>query len=159
MNPEELSKKSLAELDEIIVIGYSKQLDKHLVFIPFPNEPCSALGEFTYSEEAQIFKNQKMLDILKKQFIAPLNKNDFFRFFHSSDLAWDIDKIFDNQDSIELDNNLLAVAKSYDDNLHNPYALDVEDSSYFYENRHHRNFDYEMLKFVLTLNSKNNNTY
>jgi len=66
------------------------------------------------------------------------------------DLKFDIDKILSIQDSIETDSTKVAVNKTEDFNLDYPYAIDVEDSSYFYVTEYERDIDYETLLKILT---------
>lgn len=71
----------------------------------------------------------------------------------NQDLNNDLDKIKWNQESIETDLTKMSVVKAEDFNLDYPYAIDVEDSSYFYSNEADRDWDFEMLNKILTSNS------
>lgn len=62
--------------------------------------------------------------------------------FKNGDLEIDISKIVSFDPPI-------TVAKAYDQNLDYPYALDVEDSSYFYSNQIDRDDDFETLKLIV----------
>lgn len=59
-------------------------------------------------------------------------------------------KNFKNQDlkadyKGKIEGRDLAIEKCEDSNLDNPYAIDVEDWSYFYSNKEDRDFDYDLL--------------
>ena len=71
----------------------------------------------------------------------------------NGDLTNDLDKIKWNQESIETDLTKMAVVKAEDFNLDQPYAIDVEDTSYFYPNESDRDFDFDVLNKILTNNS------
>lgn len=68
--------------------------------------------------------------------MIPLNK------FSNGDLSFDIQKIasFDAP---------ITVAKSFEPTFDYPYALDVEDKSYWYAEEEERDMDYEELKSVV----------
>ena len=72
----------------------------------------------------------------------------------NGDLKFSIEKIIDNQESIEEENQKMVVSKSVDFDLDNPYAIDVEDESYFYANEKERNNDYRVLCKILSSSSK-----
>lgn len=72
----------------------------------------------------------------------------------NGDLKFSIEKIIDNQESIEEENQKMAVSKSVDFDLDNPYVIDVEDESYFYANEEERNNDYRVLCKILSNSSK-----
>jgi hypothetical protein len=74
-------------------------------------------------------------------------------YLHNGDLNNDLEKIFSNQESFESDEQKMAVSKEVDFNLDYPYAIDVEDESYFYANEKERNEDYIALCFLLNENS------
>ena len=65
--------------------------------------------------------------------------------FNNGDLAFDLEKIktFDAP---------IVIAKAEDFNLDNPYAIDVEDTSYFYANEDERDEDFAELKKNVPLN-------
>ena len=58
--------------------------------------------------------------------------------FNNEDLSFDIQKI-------ESFDAPITVAKSYDSNLDYPFALDVEDVSYWYAEQNERDEDFEKL--------------
>lgn len=62
--------------------------------------------------------------------------------FNNGDLSFDIEKIksFDAP---------ITVAKSFDANLDYPFALDIEDSSYWYAEQKERDEDFEKLKSIV----------
>ena len=62
--------------------------------------------------------------------------------FNNNDLTFNIEKI-------ESFDTPITVSKEYDDNLDYPFALDVEDESYFYLNKKERDEDFETLKINL----------
>lgn len=62
--------------------------------------------------------------------------------FNNGDLSNDIQKI----ESFDLP---ITVAKAVDFNLDYPYAIDVEDSSYWYANEEERDEDFEKLKSIV----------
>jgi hypothetical protein len=62
--------------------------------------------------------------------------------FNNGDLTFDIEKI----ESFDIP---ITVAKAFDDNLDYPFALDVEDSSYFYATQKERDEDFEKLKSIV----------
>jgi hypothetical protein len=72
----------------------------------------------------------------------------------NGDLKFNMERILDNQVSLEEDNQKLAIAKSEDFDLDNPYAIDVEDTSYFYAEETERDNDYSLLCKILSNSSK-----
>jgi hypothetical protein len=62
--------------------------------------------------------------------------------FHNNDLQFELEKIksFDAP---------ITVAKAYEEELNNHYAIDVEDSSYWYAEQDDRDEDFEKLKSIL----------
>lgn len=62
--------------------------------------------------------------------------------FNNGDLNFDIEKIksFDAP---------ITVSKSFDPNLDYPFALDIEDTSYFYTEQKQRDEDFEKLKSII----------
>jgi hypothetical protein len=62
--------------------------------------------------------------------------------FKNQDLSFDIEKI----ESFDLP---ITVAKAYDKNLEYPFAIDVEDGSYFYAEQKERDKDFEKLKSIV----------
>ena len=62
--------------------------------------------------------------------------------FNNGDLSFDIQKI----ESFDVP---ITVAKSFDSNLDYPFALDVEDSSYWYAEQKERDEDFEKLKSIV----------
>ncbi len=62
--------------------------------------------------------------------------------FNNGDLNFEIEKIksFDAP---------ISISKEFDSNLDYPYAIDIEDSSYFYPEQEERDEDYEKLKTVV----------
>jgi len=62
--------------------------------------------------------------------------------FNNNDLSFELEKIQ------EFDTPLIT--KAFDDNLDNPFAIDVEDSSYWYPTEKERDEDFETLKLVLS---------
>ena len=62
--------------------------------------------------------------------------------FHNGDLSFEIEKIksFDAP---------ISISKEYDANLDYPFAIDVEDNSYFYPEQKERDEDYEKLKLIV----------
>jgi hypothetical protein len=62
--------------------------------------------------------------------------------FNNADLTFSIEKIqsFDTP---------ITVAKAYDDNLTYPYAIDVEDESFFYLFPFERDADFDKLKKLI----------
>lgn len=62
--------------------------------------------------------------------------------FHNDDLTFDISDI----QSFDVP---ITVAKSFDDDMDNKFALDVEDSSYWYANENDRDNDFELLKTIV----------
>ena len=72
---------------------------------------------------------------------------------NNGDLSFDLDKIIWNQESIETDLTKMAVNKAEDFNLDQPYAIDVEDTSYFYANEKERDEDFDLLCEALTKSS------
>ena len=64
--------------------------------------------------------------------------------FNNGDLSFDIQKI----KSFDVP---IIVAKAFDANLDYPFALDVEDTSYFYAEQKERDEDFEKLKSIIQL--------
>ena len=62
--------------------------------------------------------------------------------FNNGDLTFDIEKI-------ESFDAPITIAKAFDDNLDYPFALDVEDSSYFYATQKERDEDFKKLKSIV----------
>lgn len=62
--------------------------------------------------------------------------------FNNGDLSFDIQKI----ESFDVP---ITVAKSYEPNLDYPFALDVEDTSYWYAEQKERDEDFEKLKSLV----------
>jgi hypothetical protein len=62
--------------------------------------------------------------------------------FNNRDLTFDIEKI----ESFDVP---ITVAKAFDDNLDYPFAIDVEDTSYFYATPKERDEDFEKLKSIV----------
>lgn len=62
--------------------------------------------------------------------------------FNNGDLSFDIQKI----ESFDVP---IVVGKSYDENLDYPFALDVEDTSYWYAEREQRDEDFDKLKHII----------
>ena len=62
--------------------------------------------------------------------------------FNNADLEFYIDKI----QSFDVP---ITVAKAFDDNLDYPYAMDVEDESFFYISQVERDTDFDKLKSVV----------
>jgi hypothetical protein len=62
--------------------------------------------------------------------------------FNNRDLTFDIEKI----ESFDVP---ITVAKAFDDNLDYPFAIDVEDTSYFYATLKERDEDFEKLKSIV----------
>jgi hypothetical protein len=62
--------------------------------------------------------------------------------FNNADLEFYIDKI----QSFDVP---ITVAKAFDDNLDYPYAMDVEDGSFFYISQVERDADFDKLKSVV----------
>jgi len=62
--------------------------------------------------------------------------------FNNQDLRFDIQKIqsFDTP---------ITVSKSYEETFNYPYALDVEDTSYWYAEKNERDEDFEKLKTII----------
>jgi hypothetical protein len=62
---------------------------------------------------------------------------------NNGDLSFDLDKIksFDAP---------ITVSKSFDSNLDNKYAINIEDTSYWYSEETDRDRDFEDLKLLLT---------
>ena len=105
-------------------IGYYIQGDDELTyFIEYDNE--------MYSEECD---NEKELT---EQIKYWLNES-----FNNGDLSFDIEKI----ESFDVP---ITVAKAYDQNLDYPFAIDVEDGSYFYAEQKERDEDFEKLKSIV----------
>ena len=59
--------------------------------------------------------------------------------FNNGDLSFDIEKI----ESFDVP---ITVSKEYDSNLDYPFAIDVEDTSYWYAEQEERDADFEKLK-------------
>jgi hypothetical protein len=70
--------------------------------------------------------------------------------FNNRDLSFDIEKI----ESFDVP---ITVSKEYDHNLDYPFAIDVEDTSYWYAEQEERNADFEKLKYIY--NEKRNFEY
>jgi len=64
------------------------------------------------------------------------------RNFNNGDLNFDIEKII----SFDVP---ITVAKTFDGNLDYPYALDVEDESFFYPDAESRDYDFNLLKEMI----------
>jgi len=62
--------------------------------------------------------------------------------FNNGDLSFDIEKI----ESFDVP---ITVSKEYDSNLDNPFAIDVEDTSYWYAEQEERDADFEKLKSIV----------
>ncbi len=62
--------------------------------------------------------------------------------FNNGDLSTDFQKII----SFDVP---ITVSKEYDSNLDYPFAIDVEDTSYFYAEEEERNEDFEKLKELI----------
>jgi hypothetical protein len=62
--------------------------------------------------------------------------------FSNGDLSFDIEKI-------ESFDAPITVAKAYDQNLDYPFAIDIEDGSYFYAEQKERDADFEKLKSIV----------
>jgi hypothetical protein len=67
--------------------------------------------------------------------------NQFIK-FNNGDLSFDIQKI----ESFDVP---ITVSKSYDPNLDYPFALDVEDTTYWYVEQKERDGDFEKLKSIV----------
>ena len=67
---------------------------------------------------------------------------DTKKVFNNDDLNWEIEKIkaFDAP---------VLISKEFDNNLEYPYAIDIEDESYFYSSEEERDEDYERLRTVV----------
>lgn len=67
---------------------------------------------------------------------------DTKKVFNNDDLSFGIKKIkaFDAP---------ISISKEFDNNLEYPYAIDVEDESYFYSSCEERDEDYEILRGVV----------
>ena len=72
---------------------------------------------------------------------------------NNTDLKRDLEKIKRWQESIETDTQKIAISKEVDYNLDYPYAIDVEDESYFYANESKRDDDFKKLSKILTHNT------
>jgi hypothetical protein len=64
--------------------------------------------------------------------------------FNNGDLNFDLQKILSFDTPI-------TVSKNYDSNLDYPFALDVEDTSYWYSEQKERDEDFEKLKLVIPI--------
>jgi hypothetical protein len=74
---------------------------------------------------------------------VPLNFKEMNKVdFNNGDLSFDIEKI----ESFDVP---ITVAKAYDQNLDYPFAIDVEDGSYFYPEQKERDEDFEKLKSIM----------
>ena len=62
--------------------------------------------------------------------------------FNNGDLSFDIGKI-------ECFDVPITVSKEYDPNLDYPFAIDVEDTSYWYNEQKERDADFEKLKSIV----------
>ena len=62
--------------------------------------------------------------------------------FNNGDLSFDIEKI----ESFDVP---ITVSKEYDSNLDYPFAIDVEDTSYWYAEQKERDADFEKLKTIV----------
>jgi hypothetical protein len=62
--------------------------------------------------------------------------------FNNGDLSFDIDEI-------ESFDAPITVSKEYDSDLDNPFAIDVEDTSYWYAEQVERDADFEKLKSIV----------
>ena len=62
--------------------------------------------------------------------------------FNNADLSFDIEKI----ESFDVP---ITISKGYDSNLDYPFAIDVEDTSYWYAEREERDVDFEKLKSIV----------
>lgn len=62
--------------------------------------------------------------------------------FNNGDLSFDIEKI----ESFDVP---ITVSKEYDSNLDYPFAIDVEDTSYWYAEQEERDADFEKLKSIV----------
>tara|TARA_Y100001938_G_scaffold132072_1_gene189971 strand:- start:6769 stop:6996 length:228 start_codon:yes stop_codon:yes gene_type:complete len=62
--------------------------------------------------------------------------------FNNGDLSFDIEKI----ESFDVP---ITVSKEYDSNLDYPFAIDVEDTSYWYAEQEERDSDFEKLKSIV----------
>jgi hypothetical protein len=62
--------------------------------------------------------------------------------FNNGDLTFDIEKI----ESFDVP---ITIAKAFDDNLDYPFAIDVEDTSYFYATQKERDEDFKKLKSIV----------
>lgn len=63
--------------------------------------------------------------------------------FNNNDLEFDIE-------SIKSFDAPITLAKSYDSNFDYPFALDVEDTSYWYAEQKERDEDFDKLKNLLS---------
>ena len=62
--------------------------------------------------------------------------------FNNADLSFDIEKI----ESFDVP---ITVSKEFDSNLDYPFAIDVEDTSYWYAEQEERDADFEKLKSIV----------
>lgn len=70
--------------------------------------------------------------------------------FNNIDLVLAMGTITSNMESLESTDEKMAVVISEDSNLDVPYAIDIEDTSFFYHNIEDRNEDFDKLCAVLT---------
>ncbi len=62
--------------------------------------------------------------------------------FSNSDLISDLERILSY-------NKPISVGKAFDSNLEHPFAIDVEENSFFYANGEDRDSDYKLLINIL----------
>jgi hypothetical protein len=72
---------------------------------------------------------------------------------NNADLYNELDNILWQQGNVENDIHKMAISKEEDINLDFPYLIDVEETSYSYDNEKERDEDYYFLCKMLTKNS------
>jgi hypothetical protein len=72
---------------------------------------------------------------------------------NNADLYNELDNILWQQGNVENDIHKMAISKEEDINLDFPYLIDVEETSYSYDNEKERDEDYDFLCEMLTKNS------
>ena len=140
---KETKKYTLAEVDVIIETF-------EFVVTTCNNEPKQGFDTLQLSQEeegdyvAEFVGNE--LDGFA--FVFYTNENNFI--WQNGDLGNAIPSLVEMMHDVESDTNKLAVSREFDENLEVPYAIDVEDKSFFYNTKEERDIDYAELVKIFT---------
>ena len=81
-------------------------------------------------------------------FVFYTNEQNFV--WQNGNLGNAIPDLVEMMHDVESDTNKLAVSREFDENLEVPYAIDVEDKSFFYNTKEERDIDYAELVKIFT---------